>query len=120
MTATERPTPGRADNYFEFTVVGTRPRRRISNTPSPKRKYRVRGAPSNAMTHSEFARAVGRHRTTVWRWAQRGWLSPAGARAGRSFYVRDQIDEFETIKLVRSAPVQRAIRALLAKGRRHV
>ena len=112
---------GRSDNWVRLQVCGSKPRRKVPKGFNlPKRKYRGRGAPHAAMNRSEFARAVGKDRTTIWRWEQRGWLNPAGSSAKRPYYARGQIDECETIKWVRSAPVMRAIREFLARKRQNV
>ena len=120
MSFTKNQSRGRAKDSVEFWVCGTKPRRNASrNVEFPKRIYRLRGAPKGAMSRSEFARFVGKDRTTIWRWEQREWLRPARSIATRPFYAREQIDECETIKLVRSAPVMRAIRELLKRSCRH-
>lgn len=107
-----------ADGRVEFWLISAKPRR-VARVRFPSRKYRMRGAPGTAMNRSQFARAVGKDRTTVWRWEQRGWLHPAGSVGVRPFFVRDQIDEWETIEMVRSARGMRVIRELVARRGRH-
>lgn len=107
-----------AHGRVEFWLIGAKPRR-LASVQCPNGEYRVRGAPGNAMNRSQFARAVGKDRTTVWRWEQRGWLHPAGSVGIRPFFVPDQIDEWETIEMVRSARGMRLIRELVERSRRH-
>jgi hypothetical protein len=109
-------SPDIAEGCIDLVVEVPWSRREISrHITLPNRNYRVRGAPSNALSRSAFARNVGRHRTTIWRWERREWLKPARSRAGRPFYLRDQLDEFEAVKIVRTAAVKRAIWKMLAR-----